>query len=125
MYAILEVANRSERNSQNITAALKRVQKAAPQNKEVMVAPLDNAALRTACHAMRTAITTRARGDIEKMRAPMRALVGLEQAAFNAPQNCGWLRKRQIELHEALAGWSANAHRLSDVDECRCFIEAL
>jgi hypothetical protein len=82
-----------------------------------MVDPLDNARLRAACDAMRTAIATRARGDIEKMRAPLRALVGLEQAAFNAPQNCGWLRKRQIELREALDEWSANAHRVSGADE--------
>jgi hypothetical protein len=74
---------------------------------------------------MRTAIVTRARGDIEKMRAPMRALVGLEQAAFNAPQNCGWLRKRQIELREALDGWSANAHRLSDVDELQILYRSI
>jgi hypothetical protein len=66
---------------------------------------------------MRTAIATRARGDIGKMRAPLRALLGLEHAAFNAPQNCGWLRSRQIELREALDAWSANAHRVTDGDE--------
>jgi hypothetical protein len=82
-----------------------------------MVYPFDNASLRAACDAMRTAIATRARGDIEKMRPSLRALVGLEHAAFNAPQNCGWLRKRQIELREALDGWSANAHRVSGADE--------
>jgi hypothetical protein len=82
-----------------------------------MVDPLDTTLLRAACDAMRSAISTRARGDIEKMRAPLRALVGLEQAAFNAPQNCGWLRMRQIELREALDGWSTNAHRVSGADE--------
>jgi len=66
---------------------------------------------------MRTAIVNRAHGDVEKMRAPLRALLGLEQAAFNARQNCGWLRKRLIELREALNGWSSNAHGLSGVDE--------
>src|SRR6185437_4626044 len=61
--------------------------KAALQNKEIMVDPLHQPTLRAACDAMRAAIAARARGDIEKMRAPLRALVGLEQAAFNAPQN--------------------------------------
>src|SRR5579884_2225882 len=84
-----------------------------------MVDPLDNAPLRAACDAMRSAIATRARGDIEKMRAPLRALVGLEQAAFNAPQNGGCLRKRRIELREALDEWSANAHGVCAVDELR------
>jgi hypothetical protein len=51
------------------------------------------------------------------MRAPLRALVGLEQAAFNAPQNRGWLRKRQIELREALDGCSPNSHAVSGADE--------
>jgi hypothetical protein len=82
-----------------------------------MVDPLDNTSLRAACVALRTAIATRARGDIEKMRAPLRALVGLEQAAFNAPQNRGWLRERKIELREALNGWSPNAHAVSGADE--------
>jgi hypothetical protein len=51
------------------------------------------------------------------MRAPLRALASLEQAAFNAPQNRGWLRKRQIELREALDAWSRNAHPLPGADE--------
>jgi hypothetical protein len=80
-----------------------------------MIVPSDNASLRAACDAMRAAIATRARGDIDTMRAPLRALVGLEQAAFNAPQNCGWLRKRQIELREALDRWSG--HGVSSADE--------
>ncbi len=62
-----------------------------------MVDPLDNASLRLHVNAMRTAIENRANGDVEKMRAPLRALLGFEQAAFNARQNCGWLRKRLIE----------------------------
>jgi len=82
-----------------------------------MIDSLDIASLRAACDAMRTAIVSRAHGDTEKMRAPLRALLGLEQAAFNARQNCGWLRKRQIELREALNGWSPNAHGISGVDE--------
>ncbi|HEV3154368.1 MAG TPA: hypothetical protein VGZ02_11230 [Candidatus Baltobacteraceae bacterium] len=82
-----------------------------------MVDPVDNVSLRAACDAMRTAIATRASGDVDKMRAPLRALVGLEQAAFNAPQNRGWLRQRQIELREALDGWPANPHRIAGADE--------
>jgi hypothetical protein len=81
-----------------------------------MVDRFDNASLKAACDALRTAIATRARGDIEKMRTPLRALVGLEQAAFNAPQNGGWLRKRQIELREALDVCSA-PYRVSGADE--------
>lgn len=81
-----------------------------------MVDPLGNASLKAACDAMRTAIVNRAGGDIEKVRAPLRALLGFEQAALNARQNCGWLRKRRIELREALDGWSA-AHGTSGVDE--------
>jgi len=84
-----------------------------------MVDPLDDASLRAACDAMRMAIVNRAHGDIEKMRAPLRALLGFEQAAFNARQNCGWLRKRQIELREALNGWSQNVHGISNVDELK------
>ena len=82
-----------------------------------MVDPLDNASLKAACNAMRAAIVTRAHGDIEKMRAPLRALLGFEQAAFNARQNCGWLRMRRIELREALDGCSTNAHGTSGMDE--------
>ena len=81
-----------------------------------MVHPLD-ASLRTACDAMRTAIVNRAHGDIDVMRAPLRALLGFEQAAFNARQNCGWLRKRQIELREALDRWSPNGPGISPADE--------
>jgi anti-anti-sigma factor len=88
--------------------------------KEIMADPLGNTSLRAACDAMRAAIVHRAQGDVEQMRAPLRALLGLEQAAFNARQNCGWLRKRRIELHEALNGWSPNAHRVSGVDELQC-----
>jgi hypothetical protein len=82
-----------------------------------MVDPVDNASLRAACDALRRAIVNRAHGDIETMRAPLRALLGFEQAAFNARQNCGWLRRRQIELREALNGCSTNTHGMSGVDE--------
>jgi hypothetical protein len=82
-----------------------------------MADSLDDTSLRAACDAMRTAIVNRAHGDAEKMRAPLRALLGFEQAAFNARQNCGWLRKRRIELREALDGWSGNAHGTPGVDE--------
>jgi len=82
-----------------------------------MVDLLDNAPLRAACDAMRRAIVNRAHGDIGKMHAPLRALLGFEQAAFNARQNCGWLRKRRIELREALDGWGSSTHGTSGVDE--------
>jgi hypothetical protein len=87
--------------------------------KEFMADPLGDASLRAACDAMRTAIVNRADGDVEKMRAPLRALLGFEQAVFNARQNCGWLRKRRIELREALDKWLANPHGTSGVDELR------
>jgi hypothetical protein len=75
---------------------------------------------------MRTAIVNRAHGDVEKMRAPLRALLGLEQAALNARQNCGWLRERRIELREALDQWSANTRGSSAVDELQiCYRDIL
>ena len=67
-----------------------------------MIEQTDWESLRIACAALRTAMETRARGDLETMQAPLRALTGLEQAAFNAPQNRGWLRKRKMELRTAL-----------------------
>lgn len=79
-----------------------------------MVDRFDNAPLRAACAALRTAVAARAHGDIDRMRAPLRALVGLEHAAFNAPQNRGWLRQRQIELREAL---DASSPRAAGTDE--------
>lgn len=68
-----------------------------------MIEQLDKESLRIACAALRAAIAIRARGDLEMMHAPLRALTGLEHAAFNAPQNQGWLRKRTTELRNALS----------------------
>lgn len=94
--------------------------------KEIMTNSLDNTSLSAACNAMRTAIVNRAHGDVEKMRAPLRALLGLEQAALNARQNCGWLRERRIELREALDQWSANTRGSSAVDELQiCYRDIL
>lgn len=80
-----------------------------------MVEQFDKDSLRLACAALRTAIVRRAHGDLEAMHAPLRALTGLEHAALNAPQNEGWLRKRRIELRNALDGFAK--HALPDADE--------
>lgn len=58
--------------------------------------------LKSACAELRMAIARRAHGDVQAMQLPFRAITGLEQAALHAPQNRGWLRKRQIELRDAL-----------------------
>lgn len=82
-----------------------------------MLDQFDNESLRAACVAMRAAIARRARGDVVTMYAPLRALADLEQAAINAPQNRGWLRKRQIELREALNRWTPDSRVRPGIDE--------
>lgn len=82
-----------------------------------MVEQLDKDSFRLACVALRTAIVRRANGDQESLHAPLRALTGLEHAALNAPHNEGWLRKRRIELRNALDGLAK--HALSEADELR------
>lgn len=68
-----------------------------------MVEQLDKESLRIACTALRIAIARHARGNVQAMYAPLRALTGLQQAALNAPQNRGWLRERKTELRNTLA----------------------
>ena len=80
-----------------------------------MICSVDNEPLRAACVALRSAIAKKARGDIVTMYAPLRALADLEQAAINAPQNRGWLRKRQIELREGLNRWTADSHGIDEL----------
>lgn len=63
------------------------------------------------------AIARRANGDVEIMERLFHAIAGLEQAALNAPQNRGWLRKRQIELREALEPLALSGRTLSIPDE--------
>lgn len=86
-----------------------------------MVEQLDKDSLRLACVALRTAIVKRAHGDLESMRAPLRALMGLEHAALNAPGNHGWLRKRRIELRNELGGFAK--HAISEADELHFLYE--
>lgn len=80
-----------------------------------MLEQLDKESLRLACAALRTAIAKRPHCDPGSTHALLRALTGLEHAAFNAPQNQGWLRARQIELRSALDGYGKPA--LSGADE--------
>lgn len=87
----------------------------------IMVEQLDKDSFRIACVALRTAIVKRAHGDLAPMRAPLRALMGLEQAALNAPDNHGWLRKRRIELRNELDGFAKRA--MSEADELHLLYE--
>ena len=86
-----------------------------------MVEQLDKDSFRSACMALRTAISRRAGGDLQSMRAPLRALLGLEHAALNAPQNEGWLRKRRIELRNELDEFAK--HALPDSGDLRLLYE--
>ena len=86
-----------------------------------MVEPLDKDSFQLACAALRTAIENRAQGDPAPMRAPLRALMGLEQAALNAPDNHGWLRKRRIELRDELDGFAK--HAIPEADELHLLYE--
>ena len=82
-----------------------------------MIDQLPSEPLRAAFLALRTAIARRQHADAGPAQAALRALDGLEQAALNAPQNRGWLRKRQIELREALNACVPNSLARSDTDE--------
>jgi hypothetical protein len=84
-----------------------------------MAVPFSAQSLRTACDALRAAIMMRASGDVQKIQAPFYAILSLEQAALNAPQNRGWLRARRIELRDALDVFSAPPPAASSMDELR------